>query len=212
MAPHRQFGVLAVLGILVAVSGCGSSAESGNSPSISTNVEAPTADSESNGSSTVTTIADLVDATGAPTAPAATVGVSTELAETYAADWGLAPTAEQMSCVTANLEENGVSGDVVADADLPFYFVGCGVDVSQAAGGEGRSPLESIVAFLLDDEDVETTDDIVTCATEALVSGFGAAAFLALVAGSGEPTPQDDDIARASFDSCGLDGAAIVGS
>jgi hypothetical protein len=212
MALRRQFGVLAVLGILAALSGCGSSAESGDPPSIPTSVEAATVDSESNGTSTVTTFSDPVEATGAPPSSSPSSVSTDELAETYAANWGLVTTAEQMSCVNVNLQENGLSGEVVADAELPLYFVGCGVDVSQAAGGEGRSPLESIVAFLLDDEGVETTDDIVTCATEALVDGFGAAGFLALIAGSGEPTPQDDDIACASFDSCGLDGAAIVGS
>lgn len=49
------------------------------------------------------------------------------------------------------------------------------------------------------------------CATGALVAGFGAEGFVDLLASTDGPTPEDDATAVAAFDSCGLDGTAIVG-
>jgi len=50
-----------------------------------------------------------------------------------------------------------------------------------------------------------------TCATDALVTGFGTEGFVDLLASTDGPTPEDDATAVAAFDSFGLDGTAIVG-
>jgi len=43
------------------------------------------------------------------------------------------------------------------------------------------------------------------------VAGFGAEGFVDPLASTDGPTPADDATAEAAFDSCGLDGTAIVG-
>lgn len=162
-------------------------------------------------------VAMVLAACGSDSAPDADVsaeadaGAALEALTDYADDWSIELTDDEVECVVGNLDEEFRSaGGTVSEVAIPLFLLGCGADVSSAAGGDGRPPLETIVAALLVDQSAELTDDVVTCATEALVEGFGADGFAELVVGADEPSADDDAIAEAAFDSCGLDGTAIV--
>ncbi len=182
------------VGVVIGVSACGSDA-------------GPAADVAAPVTSSPTA------ASPAPTSDRAVAetGSALDAIAAYADDWSIAFTDEQLECLSDNLgEEFQSAGESLGEVDNALFLLACEVDVSGATGGDGRSPLEAIVAALLVDEDAEITDEVVTCVTDALVAGFGVDGFVDLLTSAGEPTSDDDATAQAAFDSCGLDGDAIV--
>jgi len=76
------------------------------------------------------------------------------------------------------------------------------VPTSERDVGDGDAALEAVIPFFLLG---------CTCATDALVAGFGAEGFVDLLGSTDGPTPADDATTVAAFDSCGIGGTAIVG-
>lgn len=185
---------LSGLGIAVGLSGCESDPDR-------------SADVSSDGGAN----ADPSGSVSPPELDSDEAGAALEEVVAYADDWSIVLTDDEVACLAGKLDEEFESSDgSFARNQSSFFLIGCRVDVGEATGGEGRSPLEEVVDFLLVDEGVDTDDETLTCATEALVAGFGAGGFIDLVTGGTEPSDDDDAIARAAFDSCGLDGATIV--
>ncbi len=154
---------------------------------------------------------DPATRTDVSTSAGADVAAVVESITGYADDWSIALTGDQVDCISGNLDSELLgSGESLGEVDNALLLLACDVDVSVADGGTGRSPLEAIVGALLVDEGAELTDAVVTCATDALVAGFGVDGFVDLLTSVGEPSSDDDAVAQAAFDSCGLDGAAIV--